>query len=1155
MIIGVLQADLSSAIGGGQTFFRNLIKSTSHTYLFPSHDKDAAPSLNFIPLPLVNFWQRHCHVLDFSRLSTPNGVNFDGRQSDLLDLMDMVQCFQGHDLDILEIPDYLPFSAFIPAICRYLRVDVGKFVLSMHGTLSMALEDNWAPFSGDFANLKYYEDLLARIVDVRYGIGARYIQGTSNRLNVPIHLLDPGQIFHFPKLSFEPQATKPQEGNPDLVFIGRHEKWKGPDIFVDIVSKLDQNSFGKVRIFGPPVSIEGTSSTDRLTEMAALRGIDISFEVHSRQKLIEKFQSERMIAVFPSRLDTFNLSALEALLNGCPCIISRECGVLDYLDAAYPGIPYVRMGDRSTSDLATFTRVLDNYDTMRSDLRDFLRITQRKPVGQTITEIYAAPAETDQKSKNLLNHMFDQISRQFERLFDVAKKDNISILSRELEVTVNRSRSPTRSMFAAQSDDLGRLAQHRAEKSRSKVNKIVSAVLSSKSGRASKFEELARSLFDSDWYLDRYRDIQASGVDPYRHYIDFGANEKRWPNSSFDGKWYLDANPDVAAAKMNALHHYVMHGADEDRNPHPDFNSFEYRKLHQLPQSQNPLLHFLQNGGSLADTAGPSRIDAITAATLVNIFQVTSDLSEDIVKSKTFELNSSTFAYRSDEILKRLNRHNFSGDRITAYRFAAELERQRGNDILCATYYLRALRLRGVKEPAVAEMTAGLLEKAGYGQEAIAARLLYGDGTPDQVFDYLSAQERKFRRWAASEAAEVIDKRTIVSPRVSIIVSVYNGVNKIGIFLETLQNVTLKSRQSIDLVIVDSASTDGTGDWIKTEIGARSILPPWLSIVYIRSQERETIQKAWNRGIQAARGKYLAFMGVDECNRADAYDKMADYLDLHTSVDWVVSDALVQDVDMSCAFVRDIMIYRRQFETKDDHLLECCYVSYVGCLYRADIHERFGYYDDSFRAAGDTEFKNRLLRSVNFGFIDECLGFFTNYPEERVTQSPLAELEDLRAWYLHRSLGGLMFRFEKSSADVIIALFIRSLDYKKSYMERRCTDLELASNLAKLVEMKFPDAYARIAKAAKYVDMALNAYRLLDGLTEPEVDIRSRLIEYCKVRDKIIEAANILIDCYDNLAFLGHELSLDFISDNRSHQHNNMWASQSKVESRPAPRM
>ena len=39
-------------------------------------------------------------------------------------------------------------------------------------------------------------------------------------------------------------------------------------------------------------------------------------------------------------------------------------------------------------------------------------------------------------------------------------------------------------------------------------------------------------IVDPDWYLSRNEDVAKAGVDPLRHYIEFGVREGREPNSS-----------------------------------------------------------------------------------------------------------------------------------------------------------------------------------------------------------------------------------------------------------------------------------------------------------------------------------------------------------------------------------------------------------------------------------------------------------------------------------------------------------------------------------------------------------------------------------------------------------------------------------------------
>src|SRR5690554_492080 len=75
------------------------------------------------------------------------------------------------------------------------------------------------------------------------------------------------------------------------------------------------------------------------------------------------------------------------------------------------------------------------------------------------------------------------------------------------------------------------------------------------------------AIFDTSDYLAANLDVLAAGVNPFTHYLAFGANEGRAPNASFikladfDHETYLDMNPDLGAAGIDtpeeAYGHYV----------------------------------------------------------------------------------------------------------------------------------------------------------------------------------------------------------------------------------------------------------------------------------------------------------------------------------------------------------------------------------------------------------------------------------------------------------------------------------------------------------------------------------------------------------------------------------------------------------------------
>ena len=55
-------------------------------------------------------------------------------------------------------------------------------------------------------------------------------------------------------------------------------------------------------------------------------------------------------------------------------------------------------------------------------------------------------------------------------------------------------------------------------------------------------------LFDTPYYLARYPDVKAAGIDPYQHYLSSGFREGRDPSPYFSTSYYFSHNPDVARA-------------------------------------------------------------------------------------------------------------------------------------------------------------------------------------------------------------------------------------------------------------------------------------------------------------------------------------------------------------------------------------------------------------------------------------------------------------------------------------------------------------------------------------------------------------------------------------------------------------------------------
>ncbi len=469
-------------------------------------------------------------------------------------------------------------------------------------------------------------------------------------------------------------------------------------------------------------------------------------------------------------------------------------------------------------------------------------------------------------------------------------------------------------------------------------------------------------------------------------------------------------------------------------------------------------------------------------------------------------------------------------DRVRIWREIARLELLRGNDVVAATYQLRCMRLLGGDRFNNLPTVISILKANGFSQEADVAVAMYGQ-LPDRHQHCLTILDRALDRHKLNQKWEyefLDDRRTKSSYRVSVIVSLYNAADKLALFLQTLQHQTLIQAGAVEVILVDSGSP--TDEYAVFKQLIKSLEIP---ILYARCPQRETIQSAWNRGIDLARSPYLTFLGVDETILPQCLEILAAELDADPALDWVQANSLVTNVDKNGAWLNDIMTYDRKDYKQDLVYLETCYLSWVGALYRRSIHERFGYYDPTFRAAGDTEFKNRILPFIKTKAIPQTLGVFRNYPDERTTQHPRAELEDLRAWYLHRTVAGIEYAFARRHPQAAEDLFYSCWQYRKSYCQHWSTDIEYACNLSHFIQQNLPNSSS--LKYLSTIKTLLDAYRSLDWI--PKLSQSSHPVELARVH-RLVSKIERQHQAINHQAI---KPMYKIFNDNRYEQHSFLW--------------
>lgn len=196
------------------------------------------------------------------------------------------------------------------------------------------------------------------------------------------------------------------------------------------------------------------------------------------------------------------------------------------------------------------------------------------------------------------------------------------------------------------------------------------------------------------------------------------------------------------------------------------------------------------------------------------------------------------------------------------------------------------------------------------------------------------------------------------TPLITIIVAVYNGVKTLQQCIDSVVNQSFKN---IELIIIDGGSDDGTVEVIKSNSA---------KISYWISEPDKGIYNAWNKGLNQAKGDWVAFLGAD------------DYL-------W--NDDVITDIEIAITIVpKNIRVVYGQIMLLNEAGVELfalgepwkiakykfkrnMSIPHQGVFHQRTLFKDFGLFDESFKIAGDYEFLLRELLKSDAFFIKDLV--------------------------------------------------------------------------------------------------------------------------------------------------------------------------------------
>ena len=211
------------------------------------------------------------------------------------------------------------------------------------------------------------------------------------------------------------------------------------------------------------------------------------------------------------------------------------------------------------------------------------------------------------------------------------------------------------------------------------------------------------------------------------------------------------------------------------------------------------------------------------------------------------------------------------------------------------------------------------------------------------------------------------------SPKVTVFIPVYNREKYVG---EAIESILAQTYSDFEILLVDDGSTDHSVNTI------RSFSDPRIRLVC--NEGNLGIPKTRNKGVELARGQYMAMLDSDDRAYPERLEKQVAFLDTHPEYAQVGSWCRMMD-----AQGRILNRIKRQPVLADDihaQLLFRCAMSNRSIMARTAILQEYRYRNDYPRCQ-DYELHVRLAKDYKLGNLPECLVYGRVHPQQITGQT------------------------------------------------------------------------------------------------------------------------------------------------------------------------
>ncbi|RLC61459.1 MAG: hypothetical protein DRI01_08460 [Chloroflexi bacterium] len=182
-------------------------------------------------------------------------------------------------------------------------------------------------------------------------------------------------------------------------------------------------------------------------------------------------------------------------------------------------------------------------------------------------------------------------------------------------------------------------------------------------------------------------------------------------------------------------------------------------------------------------------------------------------------------------------------------------------------------------------------------------------------------------------------------PKVSVVMSVYNGEKYLREAIESILNQTFTD---FEFLIVNDGSTDGSLEIIQGYPDER--------IRVINNEQNIGLTRSLNKAISQAKGEYIARQDADDISLPERFEQQLRYFDQYPEV--ALLGTSVYKIDEQGRVVGRIIVPAEP----GGNLLRANQFSHGSTIFKREVVDRLGGYNELFRYCQDYEFWGRIAK-------------------------------------------------------------------------------------------------------------------------------------------------------------------------------------------------